>query len=40
MDEKDIMSTLNSWANEIGSEEIKNIFENINKLESENKENF
>ena len=29
MDEKDIMSTLSSWANEIGKEELKNVYENI-----------
>lgn len=33
MDEKDIMSTLSSWANEIGKEELKNIYEN---MQSEN----
>lgn len=29
MDEKDIMSTLSSWANEIGKEELKNVYENM-----------
>lgn len=36
MDEKDIMSTLSSWANEIGKEELKNVYENILNMESEN----
>ncbi|MBO5142551.1 MAG: hypothetical protein J6C46_06075 [Clostridia bacterium] len=29
MNEKDIMSTLSSWANEFGKEELKNVYENI-----------
>lgn len=37
MDEKDIMSTLSSWANEIGKDELKNIYENMINLENDNK---
>lgn len=36
MDEKDIMSTLSSWANEIGREELKNVYENIMNMENDN----
>lgn len=36
MDEKDIMSTLSSWANEIGKEELKNVYENIKSMENSN----
>ena len=36
MDEKDIMATLNSWANEIGKDELKNVYENILNMENEN----
>ena len=36
MDEKDIMSTLSSWANEIGKEELKNVYENMQNLQNEN----
>ena len=35
MDEMDIMSTLNSWANEFGKDELKNVYENIFNMESE-----
>lgn len=37
MDEKDIMSTLSSWANEIGKDELKNIYENMKNLENDNR---
>ena len=36
MDEKDIMSTLSSWANEIGQEELKNVYENMINMQNEN----
>ena len=35
MDEKDIMATLSSWANEIGKEELKNVFENVQNMQNE-----
>lgn len=40
MDENDIMSTLSSWANEIGKEELKNIYENMLNMENENRNNI
>ena len=36
MDEKDIMSTLSSWASEIGKEELKNVYDNIKNMENSN----
>ena len=36
MDEKDIMATLNSWANEFGKDELKNVYENIMNMGNEN----
>lgn len=35
MDEMDIMSTLNSWANEIGKNELKNVYQDILNMENE-----
>lgn len=35
MDEKDIMATLSSWANEIGKEDLKNVYDNIINMENE-----
>ena len=40
MDENDIMSTLSSWANEIGKDELKNVYENMINMENENRNNI